>query len=274
MIVPVLNEAANLGAVLDALAGQSDAGPFEVLVVDNGSTDGTPELAAAHPLGPRVLREPTRGPYAARNAGIAAARGEVLAFTDADCRPAPDWLARGREAIDGGADLVGGAIIQECLSGASVWARYDAATYLRQERYVRDQGFAATANLFVRRAMFEAVGPFRPELVASGDVELCQRAVAAGHRLQYSAAARVGHQPRRTMRETWALHRKLGSGFAELATAGLRGSAWEDPALRESFAEAVVLVAEDGGYLRRRRLLPVHATVLAARWVGRLTGRG
>jgi glycosyltransferase involved in cell wall biosynthesis len=274
VIIPVLDEQQRLPRALDALAAQVDAPAFEVLIVDNGSTDGTVAAAEAHPLRPRVLHEAVRGPYAARNTGIAAARGDVVALTDADCEADPGWLAGGLRAIEAGADLVGGAIVQVHSEGPSVWERYDRATYLRQDRFVEDQGFAATANLFARTQVFDAVGGFRPELVASGDLELCQRATAAGFTLVYAADAVVHHQPRRTLGATWALHRKLGSGFAELARAGLRGSPWHDEALRIPLKDVAYLVSLDGEYVPRRRLLPVHVVAMGGRWVGRLTGRG
>jgi glycosyltransferase involved in cell wall biosynthesis len=275
VVIPVLDGRDGLPSTLDALVDQHGVDDVEVLVVDNGSTDGTPEIAARHRIAPKVLHESARGPYAARNLGIDAASGEVVAFTDADCRPEPDWLAAGVAAVDAGADLVAGSIVQEPTGPQpSLWERYDRATYLRQDQYVTGQGFGATANLFVRRAVFDAIGPFRPELVASGDLEFGRRATAAGFRLVYAAGARVRHRPRTTARDTWRLHRKLGSGFAELARAGLRERPWRDPALRLPLQEVAWLVSRDGEYVRRRRLAPVHGLVLAARWTGRLTGRG
>jgi glycosyltransferase involved in cell wall biosynthesis len=274
VVVPVLDAAGALPACLDCLAAQEGAPGYEVLVVDNGSTDATVAVAAGHPVGPRLLHEPVRGPYAARNTGIAAAEGRIVAFTDADCRPEPAWLAVGVAAIERGADLVGGRIVQLHRDRPTVWERYDRATYLNQERFVSEQGFAATANLFVRAEVLAAVGPFKPELVASGDLELGQRATAAGYGLVYAEDARVGHQPRTTLRDTWALHRKLGSGFAELARAGVRESPWRDLGLRVPFEVAVAEVNADGPPLRRRQLLPAHAVAMSARWVGRVTGRG
>jgi GT2 family glycosyltransferase len=274
VVIPVLNGAAVLPGCLDALAGQRDAPPFEVIVVDNGSRDATPRVAADHGVGARVLTEDARGPYAARNTGIAAARGDVVAFTDADCVPDPRWLGVGAAAIDGGADLVGGAIVQRLSPRPTVWERYDAAMYLAQDQYVLEQGFAATANLFVRVAVFARVGAFQPELVASGDQELCHRATAAGFRLVYEPSARIEHHPRRTLGETWSLHRKLGSGFAELARHGERGSAWRDPALRIPVHWVASRTDAHGAPLRARRIAHVHVVAMVARWVGRLTGRG
>jgi glycosyltransferase AglI len=275
VVIPVLNAEAVLGECLDAIAAQRDVSwEIEIVVIDNGSTDRSAALAAEHRAAPRVIGESQRGPYAARNAGIATSRGEIIAFTDADCIPDPEWLHAGAEAIRNGLDLAGGAIVQRRSARATAWERYDRAMYLQQEEYVTMQGFAATANLFVRRKVFDRIGTFVPELVASGDVELGRRARAAGFRLGYAPEARVEHRPRTTLQETWALHRKLGSGFAELARYGVRGSAWKDRALRIPLGSVINALASDGPTMRRRNIAHVHLIAMIARWVGRLTGRG
>jgi len=275
VVIPVRDEERRLPGCLDALSVQEGAPSFEVIVVDNGSTDATRVVASRHPIHARVLEEHARGPYAARNAGIGAARGELIALTDADCHASPKWLSAGVAALKGGADLVGGAIKQRATSvQPNMWERYDRATYLRQRDFIEHECFAATANLFVRREVFERVGPFRPELVASGDLEFGQRATKAGYVLVFSPDAEVSHEPRTTLRDTWKLHRKLGSGFGELARSGLRGPAWSDLALRISFGMVAEQVAEDGPAIRRRHLAPYHLVAVTARWVGRLTARG
>ncbi|MHB8593675.1 MAG: glycosyltransferase family A protein, partial [Acidimicrobiales bacterium] len=137
VVIPVLNGERLLPRCLDALAEQEDAPAFEVIVVDNGSTDRTATVAAAHPIGPRVLHESARGPYAARNTGMAGARGQVIALTDCDCAPTSRWLAEAIGALRGGADLVGGAVHQRATRPSpSIWERYDRATYLRQDHHV------------------------------------------------------------------------------------------------------------------------------------------
>ena len=99
VIVPVFNQAGRLGDCLDALLQQDlPAGSFEVIVVDNGSGDESMAVARQRPA-VRLLAEPRRSAYAARNRGIRAARGALIAFTDADCIPRPDWLSRLRERL-------------------------------------------------------------------------------------------------------------------------------------------------------------------------------
>ncbi len=152
-IVPARNAAATLERALRALRDQQLDASFEVIVVDDGSSDETGEIAARQgPLVTVLRNQPAQGPGAARNRGVAAARGRVLAFTDADCFPAPDWLARGVEAIRE-ADIVQGAVIPD--------PTVPRTPFERTLQVDRPSGFFQTANLFVRREVFDAVGGFR-----------------------------------------------------------------------------------------------------------------
>src|SRR5262245_5241730 len=102
VIIPVYNDIARLAVCLDALAQQSyPADRLEIIVVDNGSTP--PVAQALAQQYPRVTfaHEPTPGSYAARNRGIQLATGTVIAFTDSDCIPSPDWIESGAAALSG-----------------------------------------------------------------------------------------------------------------------------------------------------------------------------
>src|SRR5205823_9205883 len=109
VVVPARDAEATLGRALDAIASQRLEEPWETIVVDDGSSDGTVAIAERAPGGVTVLRADAAGPAAARNRGADAARGDVLAFTDADCYPEPGWLAAGLRALES-ADLVQGAV--------------------------------------------------------------------------------------------------------------------------------------------------------------------
>jgi glycosyltransferase involved in cell wall biosynthesis len=216
VVVPVFDGARSLGRLLDALAAQDLLEPWTLVVVDNDSSDDTAAVAAGHRVRPRVVHEARRGSYAARNAGIAATSEPVLAFTDADCAPHPGWLRAGLEAIRSGADLVGGEIHQVLSDRPTASERYDARHYLNQQETIERSGHAATANLFVRRAVFDHVGPFDPDLSSGGDLELCYRARRGGHTLVYEPGAVVDHLPRRTLRETWRLRLRLYEGIHDI----------------------------------------------------------
>lgn len=270
VVIPAWNAASSLPACLDALAAQVDAPAFEVLVVDNGSNDGTGEVARAHAAVSRVVEEPRRGSYAARNAGIAASGSGLLAFTDADGVPDAHWVAAGARATRD-APLIGGRVAPVWSPTPTLWEIYDASTYLDQAQYVANEGFAATANLFVRREVFEAVGGFDATLASSGDWELCRRAGRAGFAIAYADDAVVHHRCRATLRETWRLNRRLGAGWKELARRGERPRrARDDPALHWQLP-AVVAAAPVP--IRRRWLAAAHGAALAARWAGWSLGR-
>jgi glycosyltransferase involved in cell wall biosynthesis len=152
VIVPARDAAATLPATLAALEGQRPVdGGHEVIVVDNGSRDETPQLVAAAGAA-LIRRERGEGPGAARNAGAAAARGRVLAFTDADCAPAADWLSAGLAALDAGLDLVQGRV------AASPGAPID--FFSRTLWVTKATGLFETANLFVTKEAFERAGGF------------------------------------------------------------------------------------------------------------------
>lgn len=190
VIVPARDSASTLTATLDGIARQEVDGAFEAIVVDNGSLDHTPELAESHRLHPALVRR-TRGAgvAAARNSGAGVARGPVLAFIDADCVPTPDWLASGLRAL-ADADLAQGRIHPE--AGKPV------GPFDRTLGVVSEYGMYETANLFVRRDLFERLGGF-PDVAASArrpfgeDVLFAWAARRAGARTCFASDALVHH---------------------------------------------------------------------------------
>lgn len=216
VIIPVHGHVTLLAKCLDALARQSvPPGDIEVLVVDNGGNPGIEDVCAGH-ANVRLLKEGTPGSYAARNRALPAARGEFLAFTDADCLPDPRWLEAGlaRLTADPALGAVGGRI--ELFTGdprrPTAAELYDLALSFPQERYVRDQHFAATANLLTRRKILDQVGPFDATLRSGGDQDWGVRAWKAGVRLAYAPEAVVRHPARRTFAELAAKTRRTHGG--------------------------------------------------------------
>lgn len=271
VIIPVLNDAAGITTCLDALAAQVDAPPFEVIVVDNGSSDGSRQAAQDHAIGATALVEARRGSYAARNTGIRAAAGGMLAFTDADCIPDSRWLAHGLAALQA-SDLAAGRVKSLGSGDPSPWEVWDAAHYLDQEAYV-GENFSATANLFARSRAFQDVGLFDPELRSSGDLDWGKRATGAGFTLVYAPNAVVAHRPRTSLAGTWRLHRRLGAGWRALAKQGKRPLAHRDPYLRPAYQHVRAAALSRGLPVEDGSLRAVHAVVVAARWTGWLTGR-
>ncbi len=215
VIVPVYNGEEVVRPLLSSLA-QLDypRDRYEIILVDNGSTDSTLRIAGEYPI--RVMSEPSiRSSYAARNLGIAQARHEILAFTDADCVVDSHWVAEGVAAMAAqGAHMVAGRIEFTFSKYPSAGELYDSLVHMRNDVLVTARGRAVTANLFVRSGLFRDLGVF-PPVQSGGDGLWTSRAVGAGHRLVYSANAIVRH-PARPLREVLTKAARVGNGFREL----------------------------------------------------------
>ena len=109
MVIPTHDRCAALARVLGALERQRDAPPFEVIVVDDGSSDGTREWLARATFGIPVqsASQPNHGPASARNRGIERATGRIVAFLGDDTEPDPDWVAAHAAAGRRGFELIG-----------------------------------------------------------------------------------------------------------------------------------------------------------------------
>jgi glycosyltransferase involved in cell wall biosynthesis len=162
VIVAARDAAGTLPRTLAALADQVVAGGHEVIVVDDRSRDATAALARAAGLGP-VIASPGAGPAAARNAGARVARAPLLAFTDADCFPAPGWLAAGIAGL-GRAGLVQGAVAPD---PHAMLGPFDRSLWV-----TADHGLYQTANLFIARGLFESLGGFESWLGPAAGKEL------------------------------------------------------------------------------------------------------
>ncbi len=154
-VIPTLDERDGLTATLDHVA--TLGGHWEVVVADNGSTDGTPELAATHPAGVRVVVTPAGGRAAALNAGAEAARGDLLVFLHADSR-LPGDAHSSLVAAAGDPAVVGGNFALR-FDGDDRFSRMLSGTYALQRRL----GFYyGDSSVWVRREAFRRLGGFRP----------------------------------------------------------------------------------------------------------------
>jgi hypothetical protein len=187
IVVPVYRQWHLVPALVAALEAQRAAPSFELVLVNNG-----PEVPPPLPAWARVIDCAAPGAYAARNAGAAAAAGVWLAFTDADCRPAPGWLA----ALEGPPPaLLAGPVAMTSGPRPNPCEIYDLVRGIPQAAYVA-HGYAATANLAVPAAVFRELGGFDPGRFSGGDAEFCRRAGAAGHPLRLVPGAVVAHPAR------------------------------------------------------------------------------
>jgi glycosyltransferase involved in cell wall biosynthesis len=247
VIVPARDAAETLSRTLAGLAVQQLDGEHEVIVVDDGSSDDTAEIAAR--AGVRVVRNPSAlGPGASRNRGVAAASGAALAFTDADCVPAPGWLAAGVRALET-SGIVQGRVEPE--PGA------EAGPFDKTLWVTRPWGLFESANLFVRRGVFDQVGGFDDGLLELAgahfgeDVIFGWRARRAGVQTAFCSQALVHHTVARRDAAGFVRSRLRDGLFATLTR--------EVPELRREF-------------LYRRWFLSARSARFALAVVGGLVG--
>lgn len=206
VVIAARDAAATLGEQLDALAAQEWDGSWEVLVVDNGSTDATRALVrqAAERWPTLRLVEATAGigPAYARNAGARLATGRSLVFCDADDVVAPGWIAavggalRTEEFVCGPVDIV--TLNPPWLAASrGTTGTTDAAVF--EGRFP----FASSCNLGIRRARFLDAGGFDEDLLTGEDIDLSMRMFCAGVVLAYVPAAVVRYRFRPTLRSTY-----------------------------------------------------------------------
>lgn len=204
VVIPALNAAHVIGEQLDALSRQTYRGPWEVVVVDNGSTDGTAEAVAAwvgRVPGLRVVdASARRGHTVARNAGAAAAAGDFLLYCDADDVVSPGWVAAMAEAAST-CDIVGGYSEIETLNDERnrSWRHPQAPNRLPSK-----MGFlplAISANIGLRKSVLVEIGGWN-EGYGEGceDVEICWRAQVAGYELCYVPNAVVAYRLRSSIK--------------------------------------------------------------------------
>jgi glycosyltransferase involved in cell wall biosynthesis len=219
VVIPVLNGERTLPGLLSAISRDDyPEDRREILVVDNASTDATPDILRDARV--TSLHERRRGAARARNRGIAASRGEIVAFTDVDCLPATGWL---RALVAGFRDEGIGGVAGEILPFPPKTAaeRYAARIrHLSPERYLRRPifPFAVIANLAFRREVFDTVGLLDPNSPRGGEsTDFCTRFLrASGLRLALAREAVVLHRHRATgasfLRQQW----NYGRGHAFL----------------------------------------------------------
>jgi glycosyltransferase involved in cell wall biosynthesis len=219
VVVPVLNAAETLPAQLEALSGQTYAGKWEVIVADNGSTDGTPDLARTWadriPELSVVDASDRKGQAHARNGGAAAARGDFIAFCDADDVATPGWLEALAEAARS-CDVVGGTLEHQSLNSPSVRSWRSAQP---REQTPKDEAFlpwAESANLGVWASVFRELGGFNEGYPASEDVEFSWRAQLASYRFEFAPGAVVKYRHRTALSQLARQHYAYGVNSAKL----------------------------------------------------------
>lgn len=222
VIIPCYNTEKGLLDTLESLSAQDyPADRWEVIVVDNNSTDNTCGVARSYEGRIPSLRievESRQSSYAARNKGILASRGEILAFIDADMTVQSSWIRRGVARIaEGYGDYVGCRVdIYPARPSPNLWETYNIRSGFQIRRYMMDLGFAGAGNIFLRRAVLDSVGMFDSRLVSSGDLEFGNRVRDASFRLYYDHENPMRHPARSSFISSWRKMSRLGNGHATL----------------------------------------------------------
>lgn len=193
VIIPALNERAVIGRCLEALSGnQLPKTDFEVLIVDNGSTDGTVEAVQQFqaPYSLKIISVEGVRISALRNRGAAEARGEILAFLDADCLAPPEWLTNSLRLFEDGREGIIGAHYQipdDATWVGRVWCQD------RLTEKVGDVSYVPAGDLLIHRNQFFQVGGFDESIQTNEDYEFCQRALLMGLTVKSYPELRVVH---------------------------------------------------------------------------------
>lgn len=196
VIIPVHNDTEGLTITLHSLKQQSlPDQAFEVIVINDGGSDEVEKVCVSYGI-KSIKVVPNRGSYYARNRGLEQAGAPQLAFVDADITVPPHWLEAGLSALER-ADYVAGDIVIEKEKVKEIADLYEFYTAFDIRKYIQQYHFGVTANLFVKKEVFERVGRFEERLRSSGDLEFGDRVYASGiFRQIYEPRIRVLHPPR------------------------------------------------------------------------------
>ncbi|WP_336037517.1 glycosyltransferase [Halobacterium yunchengense] len=223
VIIPVYNDPDGVRQTLSSLVAQRDNPKFEIIVVDNNSTDETPqvieEFEREHPDIVYGYEETdVQSSYAARNTGIENASGEILAFIDADVTVADTWVADISEKFENSSvDYIGCNVEMYVPDGKdTIWAQYDVTMGLPVQHYLNAKRFAPTCALAVRRNVVEQVGLFDETLVSGGDKEFGRRVHNHNFKMGYVPDIVVKHPARTSLDSLLKKASRIGQGQAQL----------------------------------------------------------
>lgn len=207
VIIPIYNGEKDLPELLECLEKQTYPQELvEYLLVDNNSKDSTAEILATAVKNSKksfnlqhLTEAKIQSSYAARNQGIRQSQHDILAFTDADCRPQPNWLM---ELVKPFQDSQVGISVGEimALTGNSLLEQYAEQKELMSQKFLLQHSYCAygqTANIAIRKQAFVEVGLFRPYLTTGGDADICWRIQKeTSWQLKYAPEAIISHRHR------------------------------------------------------------------------------
>jgi len=240
VVVPTRNRLESLRRCLARLSARTASEEMEIVVVDDGSGDAerVASVVAETPTA-RLVRQSRRGPGAARNAGVRAARGAVICLTDDDCEPEPGWVAAMAEAVRAGADVVAGETVDgapRSRLGVASEVVANAVTHRARAPFAASNNLASTSRLLAELPFDEQY----PD-AAGEDRDWCDRVAAQGYGIVRATAVVVHHQ-RPTLRSYLSRHARYGRGAYRYHRAEQRRRPFERPGfyaglVRDGFGE-------------------------------------
>lgn len=223
VVLPVYNDPDGVETTLESLTSLHYPDEcYEILVVDNDSTDETPQViqsfADDHTNVSMLVERDVQSSYAARNRAVEVSRGDILAFIDADMHVEADWLEQIVDVLaESGADYIGCDVELYTPGERTAADHFDKLRGFDIERYINKLQFAPTCCLVVRREVFETVGSFDDRLVSSGDMEFGNRVADAGFDIHFAQNVTMYHPTRSSLRSNMKKAVRIGRGRYQLS---------------------------------------------------------
>ena len=223
IIIPVYNDPEGLSQTISSLQKIESDEQYEILIVDNNSTDVTRDIAnnfADNMSNTTVLVEDNiQSSYVARNLGIEYASGDILVFLDADMTVQPDYLQLLDEYfMSRDVDLVGCNVeLYQPEENNTFFGRYDVATAFPIQLYIEKENFVPTCCLSVRQDVINDVGNFLSNVESGGDTEFGDRVTSAGYSQHFAGHISVYHPARTSLQEHLSKAIRVGKGRAQIS---------------------------------------------------------
>lgn len=210
IVIPCYNDWDRLEQCLKKLSDcEHEDFDYEIVVVDNAKEHNPPDKIRQF-SNVVLIHEPTPGSYAARNSGVKVSRGNIIAFTDSDCLPDKLWLENAEELFrNKSCDMIGGRVDLFKVENGGEWAYiFEKHIAFKQQLNV-PKGHTVTANMFIRKEVFNNLNGFNAAIKSGGDWEFSERAVANGYKMVYGENVAVRHPARTSVRKLFKKQRRF-----------------------------------------------------------------
>ena len=222
VVIPVYNDPEGLKETLGSLVNQNFSEGYEIIVVDNNSTDSTPEVIKKfendYPDLIKGLEENNlQSSYAARNKGVINSDGDIICFIDADMWVNKNYLSNVKTYFQKNPEIgYIGCQVEIVKNKNTIASKYDKNNGFPVKEYMKEKNFVPTCCLSVRKSIFENVGLFKQELVSGGDKEFGKRVNSSSINMKYVEDFTAFHPARETGKEIFSKYFRIGRGKAQI----------------------------------------------------------